>query len=33
MKDSPQQCHLIDLYWPLVADVDALTEELTESNV
>ena len=32
-KDSPQQCDLIDSYWPMLADVHALAEELTDERV
>ena len=32
-KDSPQQCGLIDSYWPMLADVHALAEELTDDPV
>ena len=28
-KDSPQQCLLIDSYWPMLANVHALAEELS----
>jgi len=28
-KDSPQQCLLIDSYWPMLANVHALGEELS----
>jgi hypothetical protein len=31
-KDSPQQCHLIDSYWPILADVHALDEELSDER-
>ena len=31
-KDSPQQCHLIDSYWPILADVHALDEELSNER-
>ena len=29
-KDSPQQCVLIDSYWPRLANVHALAEELSD---
>ena len=32
-KDSPQQCGLIDSYWPKLADVHALTEELGDELI
>ena len=32
-KDSPQQCYLIDSYWPLLADVHALAEELSDEQI
>ena len=32
-KDSPQQCDLIDSYWPMLADVHALTEELSDERI
>ena len=32
-KDSPQQCQLIDSYWPLLADVHALSEELSGERI
>jgi hypothetical protein len=32
-KDSPQQCHLIDSYRPMLADVHALTEELSDERI
>ena len=32
-KDSPQQCHLIDSYWPILADVHALDEELNDERI
>ena len=32
-KDSPQQCDLIDSYWPMLADVDALAEELSDEQI
>ena len=31
-KDSPQQCLLIDSYWPMLADVHALAEELSDER-
>jgi len=30
--DSPQQCDLIDSYWPILADVHALDEELSDER-
>ena len=30
--DSPQQCDLIDSYWPMLADVHALDEELSDER-
>ena len=32
-KDSPQQCDLIDSYWPMLADVHALAEELSDERL
>ena len=32
-KDSPQQCVLIDSYWPMLADVHALAEELSDERL
>ena len=32
-KDSPQQCDLIDCYWPKLADVHALAEELSDERI
>ena len=32
-KDSPQQCDLIDSYWPMLADVHALDEELSDERI
>ena len=32
-KDSPQQCDLIDSYWPMLADVHALAEELSGERI
>ena len=32
-KDSPQQCHLIDSYWPILANVHALAEELSDEQL
>jgi hypothetical protein len=32
-KDSPQQCFLIDSYWPMLADVHALAEELSDEQL
>ena len=32
-KDSPQQCDLIDSYWPMLADVHALAEELSDEQL
>jgi hypothetical protein len=32
-KDSPQQFHLIDCYWPMLADVHALDEELSDERI
>ena len=32
-KDSPQQCDLIDSYWPMLADVHALAEELSDERI
>ena len=32
-KDSPQQCHLIDSYWPMLANVHALGEELSDEQL
>jgi len=32
-KDSPQQCLLIDSYWPMLADVHALGEELSDEQL
>ena len=32
-KDSPQQRHLIDSYWPMLADVHALAEELSDEQI
>ena len=32
-KDSPQQCLLIDSYWPMLADVHALAEELSDERI
>ncbi len=32
-KDSPQQCDLIDSYWPMLADVHALAEELSDKRL
>jgi hypothetical protein len=31
-KDSPQQCLLIDSYWPKLANVHALDEELSDER-
>ena len=31
-KDSPQQCDLIDSYWPMLANVHALAEELSDER-
>ena len=32
-KDSPQQCLLIDSYWPMLANVNALAEELSDEQL
>ena len=32
-KDSPQQCLLIDSYWPMLANVHALAEELSDEQL
>lgn len=32
-KDSPQQSDLIDSYWPMLANVHALAEELSDERV
>jgi hypothetical protein len=32
-KDSPQQCLLIDSYWPMLADVHALGEALSDEKI
>ena len=32
-KDSPQQCDLIDSYWPMLANVHALAEELSDERL
>ena len=32
-KDSPQQCLLIDSYWPKLANVNALAEELSDEQL
>ena len=32
-KDSPQQCQLIDSYWPMLANVHALAEELSDEQL
>ena len=32
-KDTPQQCDLIDSYWPMLADVHALAEELSDDRI
>ena len=32
-KDSPQQCDLIDSYWPMLANVHALDEELNDERI
>ena len=32
-KDSPQQCVLIDSYWPMLANVHALAEELSDEQI
>jgi hypothetical protein len=32
-KDSPQQSDLIDSYWPMLANVHALAEELSYERV
>ena len=32
-KDSPQQCLLIDSYWPMLANVHALDEELSDEQL
>jgi hypothetical protein len=32
-KDSPQQCLLIDSYWPMLAKVHALAEELSDEQL
>lgn len=32
-KDTPQQCDLIDSYWLMLADVHALTEELSDDRI
>ena len=32
-KDSPQQCDLIDSYWPMLAEVHALAEELSDEQI
>jgi len=32
-KDSPQQCLLIDSYWPKLANVHALDEELSDEQL
>ena len=32
-KDSPQQCDLIDSYWPMLANVHALAEELSDEQL
>ena len=32
-KDSAQQFDLIDSYWPMLADVHALDEELSDERI
>jgi len=32
-KDSPQQSDLIDSYWPMLANVHALAEELSDEKL
>ena len=32
-KDSPQQCDLIDSYWPKLANVHALAEDLSDEQI
>ena len=32
-KDSPQQCDLIDSYRPMLANVHALAEELSDEQI
>ena len=32
-QDSPQRCHLIDSYWPMLANVHALGEELSDERI
>ena len=32
-KGSPQQCDLIDSYWPKLANVNALAEELSDERI
>ena len=32
-KDSPQQCDLIDSYWPMLANVHALAEDLSDEQL
>ena len=32
-KNSPQQCDLIDSYWPKLANVNALAEELSDERI
>ncbi len=32
-KDLPQQCLLIDSYWPMLANVHALGEELSDEQL
>ncbi len=32
-NDSPQQCLLIDSYWPMLANVHALGEELSDEQL
>jgi len=32
-KDSPQQCLLIDSYWPMLANVHALGKELSDEQI
>ena len=32
-KDSPHQCDLIDSYWPMLANVHALAEEISDEQI
>ena len=32
-NDSPQHCDLIDSYWPMLANVHALAEELSDEQL